>query len=268
MGLLVEDLLALARLDERRDVVIAPVDLRPIARDAALDVRAASPLRPVAVIDTTASDNTAAPPPAPAEPPGKRRTPTTTSAIARAGATLSLLRRKPRPVSATQAAGEQLPPIAPVEAPESVPGSPTPLVRGDENRIRQVVANLLGNARRFTNEESPIELRVGVDSATRTGWIEVVDHGEGIPDPIKERIFQRFWRADTSRARETGGTGLGLSIVSSIVDALHGSVTVLDTPGGGATFRVAFPLADERDTAQNLHVDTQPLGRVRGSEPG
>jgi two-component system OmpR family sensor kinase len=270
MGLLVEDLLALARLDERRDVVIGPVDLRPIARDAALDVRAASPLRPVTVIDTTAVTDIEAPEaPAPTELPGKRRTPTASgSAISRAGATLSLLRRKPRPVPATQNSGEQLPPIAPVEPGLESAGAAAPVVRGDENRIRQVVANLLGNARRFTNEESPIELRVGVDPAARTGWIEVIDHGEGIPDPIKEKIFQRFWRADTSRARETGGTGLGLSIVSSIIDALHGSVGVVDTPGGGATFRVAFPLVDEREAARHLNLETQPMGRVGAGDQG
>ena len=131
-----------------------------------------------------------------------------------------------------------------------------PIVLGDENRVRQVVANLLGNARRFTTTDSPIELRVGVDLTARTGWIEVCDHGEGVPDQIKEKIFQRFWRADTSRARETGGTGLGLSIVSSIVEALHGTVEVIDTPGGGATFRVALPLAP--DPAQ-ASTPTQPL---------
>ena len=266
MGLLVEDLLALARLDERRDVVIAAVDLRPIARDAALDVRAASPVRPVTVVDTTLSLAPAAELPPIAEPPGKRRTPTSTSAIARAGATLSLLRRKPRPVPATGAAGgDDYPPMMPVE-PEGVPepavGAAAPIVRGDENRIRQVVANLLGNARRFTAEDSPIELRVGLDPDARRGWIEVVDHGDGIPDQIKEKIFQRFWRADTSRARETGGTGLGLSIVASIVEALHGRVDVFDTPGGGATFRVAFPLADEREAAEHLLIETQPLERL------
>ena len=81
-----------------------------------------------------------------------------------------------------------------------------------------------------------------------TGWISVADHGEGIPEAIREKIFQRFWRADSSRTRETGGSGLGLSIVASIVEALHGEIEVSDTPGGGATFRVAFPLAD-RDPA-------------------
>lgn len=90
----------------------------------------------------------------------------------------------------------------------------------------------------------------------------MIDHGEGVPDQIKDKIFQRFWRADTSRTRETGGSGLGLSIVASIVEALHGSVGVVDTPGGGATFRVAFPLADARDAAEHLDLATQPMARL------
>lgn len=263
MGVLVEDLLALARLDERRDVIIAPVDLRPVARDAALDLRASAPLRPVTVIDTTAEDHV--PPPAaddePAGPAEARRPPTT--ALTRAGATLSLLRRRPKPVPATSATGVgPVPPVAPVEEVPAATGSVPPVVLGDDNRIRQVVANLLGNARRFTAEDSPIELRVGSDAAARMGWVEVIDHGEGVPDQIKDKIFQRFWRADTSRTRETGGSGLGLSIVASIVEALHGSVGVTDTPGGGATFRVSFPLAGERDAAEHLHIETQPLERL------
>ena len=155
-----------------------------------------------------------------------------------------------------------MPPVAPVEEVPAAAGSVPPVVLGDDNRIRQVVANLLGNARRFTAEDSPIELRVGSDAAARMGWVEVIDHGEGVPDQIKDKIFQRFWRADTSRTRETGGSGLGLSIVASIVEALHGSVGVTDTPGGGATFRVSFPLAAERDAAEHLHIETQPLERL------
>lgn len=273
MGVLVEDLLALARLDERRDVIIGPVDLRPIARDAALDVRATSPLRSVTVIDTTV-DLPSEPEPEPeaeadSEPAAsaRRRGGPPTSAIARAGGgALSLLRRKPRPVSAAQiSATGEMPPVTPV-ATAAVGGATPPIVLGDENRIRQVVANLLGNARRFTAEDSPIDLRIGVDSAAGMGWIEVADHGDGIPEQIRDKIFQRFWRADTSRARETGGTGLGLSIVASIVEALHGSVTVDETPGGGATFHVEFPLAQERDAAEHLLIETQPLERLPRSQ--
>jgi two-component system OmpR family sensor kinase len=276
MGVLVEDLLALARLDERRDVVIGPVDLRPIARDAALDVRATSPQRSVTVIDTTIDR---APEPEPAsefepepdpEATARRRAGPPTSAIARAGGgALSLLRRKPRPVSASQASGASeataVAPVAPA-APDFVGGMTPPIVLGDENRVRQVVANLLGNARRFTAEDSPIDLRIGVDTAAGMGWIEVADHGDGIPEQIRDKIFQRFWRADTSRARETGGTGLGLSIVASIVEALHGSVSVDETPGGGATFRVAFPRAQERDSSEHLQIETQPIERLPRSQ--
>ncbi|WP_076681236.1 HAMP domain-containing sensor histidine kinase [Microbacterium sp. RU33B] len=268
MGLLVEDLLALARLDERRDVVFAPVDLRPVARDAALDVRATSSQRLVTVTDTTIErtprDDDEARSDDPATPPRRRGGPAAPRRGAAAG--LSLLRRKPRPVPATQATGSsEVPPMAPLDlsAPEIGPASTPPIVLGDENRIRQVVANLLGNAKRFTAEDSPIDLRVGVDTVAGMGWIEVADHGEGIPDQIKDKIFQRFWRADTSRARETGGTGLGLSIVSSIVDALHGRVYVTDTPGGGATFHVEFPLAQARDASEHLHLETQPIARLR-----
>ena len=92
---------------------------------------------------------------------------------------------------------------------------------------------------------------------------EVIDHGEGIPPQIREKIFQRFWRADTSRTRETGGSGLGLSIVASVVEALHGSIDVSETAGGGATFRVSFPLAKQRDAAEHLLIETQPLPRLR-----
>ena len=267
MGVLVEDLLALARLDERRDVAIAPVDLRPIARDAALDLRASAPMRPVTVIDTTVTGLSTSPAENEApEQQEKRRPPTT--ALTRAGATLSLLRRRPKPVPASSATGaRELPPIAPVPAAPAAPSATAPpVVLGDENRIRQVVTNLIGNARRFTGEDSPIELRVGVTASARMGWVEIVDHGEGVPDQIKDKIFQRFWRADTSRTRETGGSGLGLSIVASIVEALHGSVGVTDTPGGGATFRVSFPLAEARDAAEHLQIETQPIERL-ASEP-
>jgi len=132
-------------------------------------------------------------------------------------------------------------------------------VLGEENKVRQVVTNLLGNARRFSPEDGPIEIVVDANRVQGTASIAIVDHGEGIPPQIREQIFERFWRADTSRARETGGSGLGLAIVASIMKALHGSVAVSETPGGGATFTVTLPLAPSRATPAHLLEDTQPL---------
>ncbi|TQK20186.1 two-component system OmpR family sensor kinase [Microbacterium sp. SLBN-154] len=263
MGLLVEDLLALARLDERKDVAITPVDLVPIARDAGLDARVASPQRTVTVRDATVHELRPAltseidPGAAGTGRRGGSPAPATTP---RRGASLSRLRRRPRTAPDTPVAAADATP-APAPTAATAAAASAVVVWGDENRIRQVVANLLGNARRFTPDDSPIELRVGVDRDANLGWIEVIDHGDGVPDQIKDKIFQRFWRADTSRTRETGGTGLGLSIVASIVDALHGSVDVFDTPGGGATFRVGFPLAESRDATEHLLLETQPLPR-------
>lgn len=116
------------------------------------------------------------------------------------------------------------------------------LVSGEENKIRQVVTNLMGNAMRFTDAGSPLELNVTEDVDAIQAIIEIVDHGEGIPPQIRDKIFERFWRADNSRTRETGGSGLGLAIVSSIIAAHGGAVDVVETPGGGATFRVCLPL--------------------------
>lgn len=272
MGALVEDLLALARLDERRDVSITELDLRPIARDAALDLRVTSPQREVTVDDTTSRDELVLPTITldplldaggrPSTAASRRRTAPPTSAMAIAGATLSRLRRRTKDASDPAANTGETPAAAP--GPGLLRATPrlAPIVLGDENKVRQVVANLLGNARRFTADDSPIGLRVGVDAESDMGWIEIIDHGEGVPEQIREQIFQRFWRADTSRTRETGGSGLGLSIVASIVDLLHGTVEVVDTPGGGATFRVSLPLADRRDVEEHALIETQPLERL------
>jgi two-component system, OmpR family, sensor kinase len=125
------------------------------------------------------------------------------------------------------------------------------VVLAEENKIRQVITNLIGNAMRFTPDDSPIELAVHVDAGRGVAMLDIVDHGEGVPPQIREKIFQRFWRADTSRTRATGGSGLGLAIVSGIVASHKGTVEVLDTPGGGATFRVTLPLLPT-DTAAEV----------------
>jgi two-component system OmpR family sensor kinase len=115
-------------------------------------------------------------------------------------------------------------------------------VFGEENKIRQVVTNLMGNALRFTEVGSPLELTVTNHESAGEASISVVDHGEGIPKQLRDKIFERFFRADNSRARETGGSGLGLAIVASIVRAHNGRVNVTATKGGGATFTVTLPV--------------------------
>ncbi|HSO17769.1 MAG TPA: HAMP domain-containing sensor histidine kinase [Arthrobacter sp.] len=127
------------------------------------------------------------------------------------------------------------------------PPRPAPVL-GDEAKLRQVVGNLVGNALRYTPEGTPIELAVGVRAGgdgTRESVIEVRDHGPGVPEEEAARIFERFYRADTSRTRETGGSGLGLAIVAAIVGSHSGTVRVTETVGGGATLVVSLPFLDE-----------------------
>ncbi|WP_411558054.1 ATP-binding protein [Plantibacter sp. MPB07] len=245
MGALVEDLLQLARLDETRPLNVAPVDLLPIARDAALDTTAQAPGRTVQVVrdermaravDDDASETTG-------ESPTATDTPAQTGSTGPIfGATFNRFRRRPKP-----SGDATTPDTKPIAEPLTL--AVPPIVLGEENKIRQVVTNLIGNALRFTPADSPIELAVGTDARAGTASIAIVDHGEGIPPQIREKIFQRFWRADSSRTRETGGSGLGLAIVASIVAAHGGTVDVTETPGGGATFRVILPLAPSAATS-------------------
>lgn len=262
MGLLVEDLLELARLDETKPLVLAVVDLVPLAHDAALDANAGNPDRTVSVVLSLPP----LPPPLPGpsaqdgkddeapedtdvaagqRPVGGRqsrganaRNANSTGPIGFAGATFARLRRRPR----KSEPGLETVPLELGDIPE--PLTLRPLVLAEENKLRQVLANLIGNAVRYTPEGSPLEIGVSADQERQVAVLSVIDHGEGIPAQIREKIFQRFWRADTSRTRETGGSGLGLAIVASIVDLHHGTVDVVETPGGGATFRVTLPLAE------------------------
>ena len=113
-------------------------------------------------------------------------------------------------------------------------------VIADEARIRQVLANLLANARAHTPAGTPVE--VSLERQTDTAVLRVIDHGPGIPPDKADQVFERFARLDPSRARTSGGSGLGLAIVKALVEAHHGTVTVLPTPGGGATFVVTLPI--------------------------
>jgi two-component system OmpR family sensor kinase len=110
----------------------------------------------------------------------------------------------------------------------------------DASSMRQVLTNLLVNAAKFSKPKDHIE--IALEQIQDRIIIEVRDHGEGIPAALREKVFERFFRADNSRNRETGGSGLGLSIVKTIVTKHGGEISALETPGGGATFRISLPV--------------------------
>jgi two-component system OmpR family sensor kinase len=200
MGVLVEDMLLLARLDQQRPLEQRTVDMLTLAADAVHDAR------------LVASD---------------------------------------RDIGLTVGAGAAL------------------LVVGDEVRLRQVIGNLMSNALNHTPDGTPIEVRVRSGSldewrraAAGVGQtafaasrrdvqplpaviLEVADQGPGLTPYQAEHVFERFYRADQARTRRAGGTGLGLAIVAALVAAHGGTVWVESPPGGGATFRIAIPLAPE-----------------------
>ena len=169
MGVLLDGMLALARLDEVAAVAHDHVDLAALTRDAVDDARAAAPDRPI----TASADG---------------------------------------PV----------------------------VVRGDADRLRQVLANLLRNALDHTPPATPVE--VGLTSADGEARLEVRDHGPGLPVDDSAALFERFWRAEGGRERGRGGAGLGLAIVAAIADAHGGRVSAENAPGGGAAFVVSLPL--------------------------
>lgn len=124
------------------------------------------------------------------------------------------------------------------------------VVIGDDDRLRQVLGNLIGNVATHTPAGSPVEIALG---PTTTGdrpmvTLEVRDHGPGISDAEADRIFERFYRVDSSRNRTSGGSGLGLAIVAAIVGTLGGTVGTAPTPGGGLTVRVSLPAATPATT--------------------
>jgi two-component system, OmpR family, sensor kinase len=171
MGILVDDLLLLARLDAHRPIERTRVDLLALATDAVHDAQAVAPKRNITM--------------------------------------------------------------------EVLDGPGTPEVLGDEARLRQVLGNLVTNALQHTPESADVVVRVGTD--VDDAILQVVDEGPGMSQQDALRIFERFYRTDSSRARISGGSGLGLSIVDSLVNAHGGIVTVTTAPGQGCRFYVSLP---------------------------
>jgi PAS domain S-box-containing protein len=137
-------------------------------------------------------------------------------------------------------------------------------MRGDPDWLLQVVTNLLSNAVKFSPPGEEVE--IAIENRSGRVHLSVRDHGHGVPEDFKPRIFEKFAQADASDARQLGGTGLGLSIVKQIVTRLGGEVGFADAPGGGAIFHVELP-GWEQEIAEVFEFDAKPNVPVpRGNE--
>jgi two-component system OmpR family sensor kinase len=114
-------------------------------------------------------------------------------------------------------------------------------VRGQPEQLRQVLANLVGNALVHTPLTTAIEIRVTSEDGQAV--IEVRDHGPGVPSDAGDHLFERFWRPERGRRRGRGGAGLGLAIVKAIVEGHGGEVHAYNAEDGGAVFRVTLPVS-------------------------
>ncbi len=115
-----------------------------------------------------------------------------------------------------------------------------PDVVGDRDRIVQVMVNIVSNSIKYTPNGGHIAMTVGAQGDRV--WLEVDDDGIGIPQADRDRIFERFYRVDKARSRQSGGTGLGLSIAKEIVDRHHGSLSLVDKEGPGLRVRLELPI--------------------------
>ena len=119
-----------------------------------------------------------------------------------------------------------------------------PLVTGDRGRLEQVMMNILGNAIKYTPDGGNI--RVTATSDSDYIYLDVADNGIGIPVADRDRIFERFYRVDKARSRESGGTGLGLSIAKEIVEKHGGKLSVVPKEEPGTTIRLTLPILQPR----------------------
>ena len=142
-----------------------------------------------------------------------------------------------------------------------------PVLIGDPTRIRQIVANLISNALKFT-EKGHVLVRIRVlsmDDDKAEIRMEVEDTGVGIEEDIKDRLFNEFTQADGSTTRKYGGTGLGLAIVKQLVEMMHGQFGVDSAPGEGSTFWFCVPLGiGEAQAAEHVEHEAEFEGTLSG----
>ncbi|WP_249998588.1 cell wall metabolism sensor histidine kinase WalK [Actinoplanes sp. M2I2] len=160
-----------------------------------------------------------------------------------AAADAGTLRMHPEPVyvndSVTQVLDAHRPHAAAAQVRLRAEPAGDPVIGADPLRLRQMIGNLLSNAIRYSPPGSSVTVRTGVTGDRLT--IAVADTGVGIAPDDLDRVFDRFWRADSSRTRATGGSGLGLPIARQIAEAHGGDISVISTPGEGTTFTVTLP---------------------------
>jgi two-component system OmpR family sensor kinase len=146
------------------------------------------------------------------------------------------------PVALDEVVGEALETARTLEPVRPIESTLEPcIVAGDRDRLRQVVDNLLSNVRSHTPPDAP--LAVTLEHNHDSVVLVVDDSGPGMDDEQVAHVFERFYRADPSRARSSGGAGLGLAIVAAVVHAHGGEVDAESEPGRGTTLRVRLPLA-------------------------
>jgi signal transduction histidine kinase len=116
-----------------------------------------------------------------------------------------------------------------------------PAVTADADRLTEIVLNLLDNALRHTPEGGTITVTATAEAGL--GRVSISDSGPGVATEDRERVFERFYRLDPSRAAATGGSGLGLAIVRALVEAHGGTIALDEGPHGGARFTFTLPLA-------------------------
>ncbi|MAT17652.1 MAG: two-component sensor histidine kinase [Leifsonia sp.] len=138
-------------------------------------------------------------------------------------------------------------------------------VYGDENMLITAVHNLVVNAIQYSSDGT----RVGVGVSRADGVVEiaVTDQGPGIPDAERDRVFERFFRLDTARSRDTGGTGLGLSIVKHIVQNHGGDVRVWSQPGRGSTFTIRLPEMAATGSTTEGAASRRLASQTKGATP-